>query len=393
MLGDGDMQNFVYDIPTIVYFGEGQISQIGKLAAETGKKALIVYGGGSIKKNGLFYTVTHYLDEAGIAYKELGGVEPNPKITSVRKGVEICKKEQIDMLIPIGGGSVIDCAKGIAVGAKYDGDAWDLVVDTSKIKDALTIITVLTIAATGTEMDFYAVISNMETNDKISIDNRCLFPKYSILDPKYTETVSAYQTASGTADIMSHVFEVYFRKCGDTYIQDQFMEGILRTCIKYGKIAVEQPNNYDARANLMWASSWAINGMIACGKSGAWVCHPIEHQLSAYYDITHGMGLAVITPYWMRKILDDTIVDVFVNYGVNVWHINDKLDKYEIANLAIDKTAEFFVSMGIPTTLRELGITEKSKFEIMAEKAAKGLDKAYNPLSKEDVMEILEAAF
>lgn len=387
------MQNFIYDIPTIVYFGKGQIENLGRLAAECGKKALIVYGGGSIKKNGLFDTAVSKLKDFGIEYVELGGVEPNPKIESVRKGVEICRNENIDVIIPIGGGSVIDCAKGIAIGAKYNGDAWDLVVDTGKIKDALPVITVLTIAATGTEMDFYAVISNMEVNDKISIDNRCMFPKYSILDPTYTETVSAYQTASGTADIMSHVFEVYFQKCGDTFIQDSFMEAIMKTCVKYGKKAIDTPDDYDARANLMWASSWAINGMPACGKAGAWVCHPIEHQLSAFYDVTHGMGLAVIIPHWMRKILDDSIVDVFVSYGVNVFGIDASLPKYDIANLAIEKTREFFDSMNIPKTLRELGITEKSKFDIMAEKAAKGLDKAYCPLTKEDVLEILEAAF
>lgn len=387
------MQNFVYDIPTIVYFGRGQIDNIGKLAASCGRKALIVYGGGSIKKNGLFDTAVDKLKTAGVEYMELGGVEPNPKIESVRKGVDICKNEDIDMIIPIGGGSVIDCAKGIAIGAKYDGDAWDLVIDTSKIKEALPVITVLTIAATGTEMDFYAVISNMEVNDKISIDNRCMFPKYSILDPTYTETVSAYQTASGTADIMSHVFEVYFQKCGDTFIQDSFMEAIMKTCVKYGKKAIDTPDDYDARANLMWASSWAINGMISCGKAGPWVCHPIEHQLSAFYDITHGMGLAVIIPHWMKKILDDSIVDVFVSYGVNVFGIDASLNKYDIAEMAIEKTREFFDSMNIPRTLRELGITEKSKFDIMAEKAARGLDKAYCPLTKEDVIEILEAAF
>ncbi len=387
------MQNFVYDIPTIVYFGKGQIDYLGKLALKLGKKALIIYGGGSIKKNGLFDIAAKKLDDAGISYLEFGGVEPNPKIESVREGVKICKEENIDMLIPIGGGSVIDCAKAIAIGSKYEGDPWELVVDTSKIKDALPIITVLTIAATGTEMDYYAVISNMEINDKISIDHRCMFPKYSILDPTYTESVSAYQTASGTADIMSHVFEVYFQKCGDTYIQDQFMEGIMRTCVKYGETAVKHPEDYDARANLMWASSWAINGMIACGKAGPWVCHPIEHQLSAFYDVTHGMGLAVIIPHWMKKILDDSIVDVFVSYGVNVFGIDKNLSNYEIAELAIKRTREWFDHMNIPKNLRELGITEKDKFDIMAEKASKGLEKAYNPLTKQDVLDILEAAY
>ena len=296
-------------------------------------------------------------------------------------------------MIPIGGGSVIDCAKVIAAGVKYPGDAWELVEDTKKIKDALPIITVLTIAATGTEMDFYAVITNQELNAKVSIDSRWLFPKYSIMDPSYTETVSAYQTASGAADIMSHIFEVYFQKCGDTYIQDQIMEGLMRTVVKYGRVAVEEPDNYDARANLMWASSWAINGMIACGKSGAWVCHPIEHQLSAFYNVTHGMGLAVIIPYWMEKILDDSIVDVFVSYGTNVFGIDGTLPKYDISRAAISETRKWYASMNIPKTLRELGINDKDNFDIMAEQAAKGLEKAYCPLTKEDVLDIYEAAF
>lgn len=387
------MQNFVYDIPTIVYFGKGQIEKLGGLAAGIGKKALIIYGGGSIKKNGLFDIAKALLEKEGVECFEFGGVEPNPRIESVRRGVEYCRKHDIDVLIPIGGGSVIDCAKVIAAGVKYPGDAWELVEDTKKIKDALPIITVLTIAATGTEMDFYAVITNQELNAKVSIDSRWLFPKYSIMDPSYTETVSAYQTASGAADIMSHIFEVYFQKCGDTYIQDQIMEGLMRTVVKYGRIAVEEPDNYDARANLMWASSWAINGMIACGKSGAWVCHPIEHQLSAFYNVTHGMGLAVIIPYWMEKILDDSIVDVFVSYGTNVFGIDGTLPKYDIARAAISETRKWYASMNIPKTLRELGINDKDNFDIMAEQAAKGLEKAYCPLTKEDVLDIYEAAF
>lgn len=387
------MQNFVYDIPTVVYFGKGQIEKLGKLAGSIGKRALIVYGGGSIKRNGLFDAAKGLLEKEGVECHEFGGVDPNPRIESVRSGVKYCREHDIDVLIPIGGGSVIDCAKIIAAGVKYPGDAWELAEDTKKIRDALPVITVLTIAATGTEMDFYAVITNQDLNAKVSIDSRWLFPKYSIMDPSYTETVSAYQTASGAVDIMAHIFEVYFQKCGDTYIQDQIMEGLMRTVVKYGPIAIDEPDNYDARANLMWASSWAINGMIACGKLGAWVCHPIEHQLSAFYDVTHGMGLAVIIPHWMEKILDDSIVDVFVSYGVNVFGIDKTLPKYDIAKAAIKETRKWYDSMNIPKTLRELGINDKDKFDIMAEKASKGLDKAYCPLTKQDVLDIYEAAF
>lgn len=387
------MKNFVYDIPTIVYFGDGQLSRIGELAASLGKKALILYGGGSVKENGLFGRAVYFLEQAGVTWEEMGGVEPNPRIESVRRGVEICRDKSVDMVIPIGGGSVIDCAKAIAVAVDYEGDPWDLVVDPGKITKALPIITVLTIAATGTEMDFYSVISNMETNDKISFDHRLMFPTYSIMDPGFTETVSPYQTASGAADILSHIFEVYFQDLGDTFMQDRIMEGLMQTVVTYGPAAYQHPTDYDARANLMWASSWAINGMIACGKSGAWVCHPMEHQLSAFYDVTHGMGLAVLIPHWMEKILDDSIVGQFVSYGVHVWGISPELPEYEIARKAIEKTRQWYRSMNIPTTLRELGIRDKKNFEIMAQKAAKSTIHAYCPLDEQDVLDIYNAAF
>lgn len=349
------MDNFIYSIPTTIYFGKGQLSRIGKVVKGYGSKALIVYGGGSIKKNGIFDDTVKYLEEAGVSYVELGGVEPNPRITTVRKGAELCKAEGIEVVLPIGGGSTIDCAKAISAGAFYDGDPWDLILKPREIKKVLPIVTVLTLAATGSEMDTMSVISNMETNDKLAFGHRDLRPKASILDPAYTFTVNAYHTAAGTVDIMSHTFESYFSNI-EGYMQDRMAEGILKTCIEFGVRAVENPEDYEARANLMWASSWAINNFLTLGKPVAWTVHPMEHELSAYYDITHGAGLAILTPHWMRYVLNDNTVKKFKEYGVNVWNLDPDGDDFNVANAAIGKTAEYFQKLGMPATLKEVGI-------------------------------------
>lgn len=298
------MNHFVYTVPTAIYFGKGQIEKLPEIVGAWGKRVLIVYGGGSIRKNGIFDRAVELLDAAGISWIELGGVDPNPRIETVRKGVEICRQEKIEVLLPIGGGSSIDCAKVVAAGACYDGDPWDLVLDSRKITKALPVISVLTLAATGSEMDTAAVISDLERGDKIGTKSEYMRPKASILDPSYTETVNAWHTASGTADIMSHIFEAYFSNT-EGYMQDRMAEGLLKTCIEFGIRAVKNPEDYEARANLMWAGSWAINDFLKLGKEVAWSVHPMEHELSAYYDITHGAGLAVLTPHWMRHVLND----------------------------------------------------------------------------------------
>lgn len=385
------MENFVYSIPTKIYFGKGQIRHIGEVVSAYGKKALLVYGGGSIKRNGIYDDVVKYLKESDIEWCELSGVEPNPRITTVRKGVELCRKENIDIIVPIGGGSTIDCAKVIAGAVTYPNDAWDIVLDPSKIVSVLPIVSVLTLSATGSEMDTFAVISNMETNDKIGTSHEDMRPKASILDPSYTCSVSAYQTAAGTADIMSHIFEAYFSNA-QGYMQDRMAEGLLKTCINYGIKAVKDPNNYEARANLMWTSSWAINNFIKLGKDVAWTVHPMEHQLSAYYDITHGVGLAILTPHWMRYVLNGNTVAKFKEYGVNVWGIDSEKDPFEIAEEAIQKTSDYFHAMGIPMTLKEAGIEDESYFDVMAEKAAADLKGAYVELTKEDVKKIYQMA-
>lgn len=381
------MNNFRYHAYTDVRFGKGQVEALPEVIAPYGKKVLMVYGGGSIRKNGLYDKVRSLLE--GYQVFELAGVEPNPKITSVREGAAICKAEGIDVVLAVGGGSTIDASKVIAAATFYDGDPWDLVKDSSKIGKVLPIVTVLTLAATGSEMNKNAVISNMETNEKLGTSSHYFKPQASICDPTYLFTLPALQTAAGTADIMSHIFEQYFQKESGAYISDRFAESLLKACIKYCPIALKEPDNYEARANLMWASTQALNSLLSCGKGGGWTCHPIEHELSAYYDITHGVGLAIVTPRWMRYILNDETVNKFCEYGRNVWGIEEE-DAYTCANMAIDATEQFFKDCGIPMTLTEIGIDD-SKIDLMAADTVKyaNLGGAYVALAKEDVANIL----
>lgn len=383
------MDNFIFNAYTKIYFGKGMISNLPEAIHKHGKKVLLVYGGGSIKRSGLYDEVKALLSDCEII--EVSGVDPNPRIETVREGAKLCKEHHIDVILAVGGGSVIDCSKAIGAAYHYEGDAWDIVTNPEKITEVLPIVTVLTLAATGSEMNKNAVISNPELNEKLGTSSMKMIPQASILDPEYLYTLPAIQTAAGTADIMSHIFENYFKKDEDTFVQNQIAEGLLETCIKYCPIALEEPDNYEARANLMWASTLALNGLVGAGKPGAWTCHPIEHELSAFYDITHGVGLAILTPRWMRYILSDQTVDKFVTYAKNVWHFEEMADKFELAHKAIDATEDFFKSCGIPMTLSEVGIDE-THLEVMAEKAVRigGLAYAYVELNQEDVLNILK---
>lgn len=385
------MLNFHYNIPTEIYFGKGQIENLGVNLKKISDNVLLVYGGGSIKKIGLYDKVLEQLKANDILFSELAGVEPNPRIESVRKGVEIVRANNITCVLAVGGGSTIDCAKVIASGTCYDGDPWEQVIDSSKITKALPVVSVLTLSATGSEMDGFAVISDLEKNEKWGTGNDLTKPVFSILDPEYTYSVSKKQTAAGTADIMSHTFENYFNQNKGAFLQARFCEGILKTCIQYAPVAMEKPDDYEARANLMWSSSMAINGIVSYGEGTAWSVHPMEHELSAFYDITHGVGLAILTPYWMEYVLNDDTVWRFAEYGKNVWNITEG-DDYSIAKEAITKTREFFVSLGLPATLSEIDITDEH-FDIMAKKAADGgLAYGFVPLNAEDVKKIFESA-
>lgn len=382
------MNNFDLYLNTHVFFGREATSNIPQNINCYGNRVLMVYGGGSIFKNGVYEEVTTILQNGGIEYIELGGIDPNPRIASVREGAKICKENNIDVVLAVGGGSTVDCAKAIAAAACYSGDAWDLVLDKSKVTKALPIFVVLTIAATGSEMDCGAVISNPETKDKYDFDSPWMRPSCAFMDPTHTFTVPKKQTAAGTVDIMSHVLEAYFSRA-QGFMQDRIAEALLKTCIVNGNIALDNPTDYDARANLMWASSWAINGLTSCGKGQAWSVHQIEHMLSGYYDITHGVGLAILTPVWMEYVLDESSVDKFAEYAKNVWDVDDN-DKWNAAREGIRKTRECFTSWGMPTKLSELDIDDRY-FRDMAQKAAvRGLDSAYKPLFEEDIVNILK---
>lgn len=383
------MNNFIFNVPTKVYFGAKQMEQLHQILSEYGKKVLLVYGGGSIKRNGIYDTVMNQLSDYTVF--ELANVDPNPRIESVRAGAKLCKENEIDVILSVGGGSCIDCSKAISASAYNENDAWDIVLDASKITKVIPIVTILTLSATGSEMNSTGVISNLEKNLKLGFGHPKLFPKVSILDPENTYSVPAIQTAAGTADIMSHLFEIYFNHTEGAFVQEGLAHSFIKTCIKYGPIALKEPNNYEARANLMWASSLSLNSLVASGFGGSWSCHPMEHVLSAYYDITHGVGLAILTPNWMRYILDETTVSRFKLYGIEVWGIDASLDDFTIANLAIDKTEKFFVEdMKLPAKLSEVGIDE-SKFNEMAQSAVDskgGSIKGFKRLEKEDVINI-----
>ena len=381
------MNNYEYCVPTDIRFGKGQIECLRSEISKYGKKILMVYGGGSIRKTGLYDRVYEVLKDYEIY--ELAGIEPNPKLSSVKKGADICKENSIDAVLAVGGGSSIDAAKHIACAAFYKGDPWDLVLDRTKVEKALPIFTILTICATGSEMNPGAVISNEKTKEKLEINHPLLYPTLSVCDPTYLFTLPRKQTAAGTADIISHILEQYFQPNDGAYITDRLSEAALKTCFKYGPIALDEPENYEARSNLMWTGSIALNHLLTFGKGGAWSVHPIEHELSAFYDITHGVGLAILTPAWMRYALGPATVKRFAVYARNVWGVNED-DDQAAAALGIDLTEKFFMDMGLPSKLSQIGIDD-SAFSLMASEAIRtsGLStRAYVKLTQADVEQI-----
>lgn len=382
------MENFEFCVPTKILFGKGQIAQLPATIDNFGKNVLLVYGGGSIKLMGLYDQVYDLLGDCDI--HELSGIDPNPRIDSVRQGVAICRDQEIDVILAVGGGSVIDCAKAIAAAYYYQDDAWDMITSRAEITQALPIVTVLTTAATGSEADFGAVISNPETNEKLSLMSDQLFPKVSILDPEYTFTVPAKQTAAGSIDILSHLMEQYFVP-SSTYMNDLLIEAVMKTVVKYAPIAYADPDNYEARAELMWASTIADNATLSNGNQiTAFSCHGIEHELSAYYDVTHGIGLAIITPRWMEYILSEKTAPRLARFGKEIFHVEGSNDM-ESAHLAIQALANFFESLHVPMSFSALGIGDEY-FDEMASHAveAEGLAYAWVPLAAKDVKAIYE---
>lgn len=387
------MLNFTHDIPTRLYFGKGQLEHLTEELGHFGTKVLLAYGGGSIKRTGLYDKIMGMLTEGGFTIFELDGIEPNPRIESVQHGVELCRNNNIDVILAVGGGSTIDCSKAVAVGTFYDGDLWEMVTNSKPGRKALPLVDVLTIAATGSEFDGGGVISNLSINEKVGAS--FTYPAVSFCDPELTFTVPARQTAAGSADIMSHIFEGYFSRTADSDLSDGIAETILKSVIKNLPAALATPDDYAARANLMANSSVACSGIPEYGKqSTAWPCHAMEHQLSAYYDITHGIGLAILTPRWMRHILakdPEVALPRFVRFAKNVWGLEGE-DNMALAQAGIDKLESFFKEVGIPMTLTELNI-DRTHFDDMAAKANKNnrLAGAFVSLDEEDVKAIYEA--
>lgn len=386
------MNSFVYDIPVKVYFGPNQLHNLPAELGKFGKRVLLAYGGGSIKRTGLYDAVTEELRKGGFEVFELSGIEPNPRVDSVRRGAQICKEQHVDVVLAVGGGSTLDAAKWMAAGACVEHDVWDFFSEKwAPVERALPLVTVLTLSATGSEMDAGGVISNPDTQDKIGRLAAPLLPKVSFLDPTNTFTVSAYQTACGAADMISHILEVYFDMEQDLYMLDCFMEGLLKTIVKFAPVAMRQPDNYEARANLMWASSWAINGFINGGRRQAWSCHPMEHELSAIYDITHGLGLAMLTPRWMEYCLDESTTPRYVRFATEVFGVDASGEPMDVAREGIRRLSGFlFGTLGLKSTFTEVGIRPED-FPVMARKACGGdVLPGFKPLRPADVERIFE---
>jgi alcohol dehydrogenase YqhD (iron-dependent ADH family) len=381
------MNNFVYHNPTELIFGRGQLSRLQEKAKQLGTTVLLVFGGGSIKRSGLYDKVMSQLQEAGCRVHELSGVEPNPRLSTVKKGIELCRQEGVDWILAVGGGSVIDAAKAVAVGVPYEGDVWDFYSRKAVAQSALPLGTVLTLAATGSEMNRGSVVTNWETQEKHGAGTT--FPAFSILDPENTFTVPRDQTIYGISDIMSHVFEQYFSHTPEIPLQTRFAESILKTVIENAERVLANPEDYDARANILYCGTMALNGTLPVGVETDWATHSIEHAVSAVYDIPHGGGLAIIFPKWMRYVYKEN-VSRFVRYAVEVWNVDPAgKTQDEVALEGIAATEAFFARIGAPTRLADYQIGDEH-VQAMAEKATPyGPIGSFKKLGSEDVAEIL----
>ena len=353
------MNNFTFYSPTYFVFGKRTENEAGHYVKRFGgTKVLIHYGGGSVLRSGLLDRVKASLDKEGVPYVELGGVKPNPRSGLVYQGIDLCRKENVDFVLAVGGGSVIDSAKAIAAGVKYEGDFWDF-FEGKPIEAALKVGTILTIAAAGSEGSGDSVITKEEGMYKRGAGSEHLRPVFSILNPELTQTLSAFQTACGAADIMAHVFERYFTNTKEVEITDRLCEAVLLTMVKEVPRVIEDPNNYDARANIMWAGMVAHNNLVGVGREQDWSSHSIEHELSALYDVAHGAGLAVIFPAWMTYVMHQN-VNRFAQIAVRVWGCQMNFENpEETAKEGIKRLKNFFKSIGLPTNFEELGAKEE----------------------------------
>lgn len=388
------MKDFTFNVPTDIRFGRNALDSLAAGIKKYGTKVLLVYGGGSVKKTGLYDNVTDILKEAQIPYAEVSGVEPNPKLGNLVEGLRIAREAQIDVVLAVGGGSVIDCGKAIAACFDYEGDPWDIVTKKAALGRVLPILTIQTMPGTGSEMSTSSVISRMDINKKVGFSDASMRPKMSFMNPEYTFTVPKESMAAGIADAFSHVVESYFSNVREAYLQARIGESICNTLVTYGAKSVREPDDYEARANILWACSWAINGILTKGNPVTWSMHSMENELSGYFDIAHGVGLAILVPAWLKWMLREENAYRYVEFGKGVFGIlADGRNEMETAREVIEKTEEFFASMGLAAKLGEVGIT-KEKLPVMASNIGDTkLAKAFVSLDAKGILEILELAY
>jgi len=388
------MLNFSFCSPTYFEFGKGTENVTGSLVKRAGGgKLLLHYGGGSIKKSGLYDRVVTSLKENGLDFVELGGAQPNPVSSLVYEGIELCRKENVDFILAVGGGSAIDSAKAIAAGAVYDGDFWDF-FSGKGVEQALPVGVILTIAAAGSEGSPNSVITNEKTNEKRGCGGEVLRPVFSILNPEMTQTLPPYQTAAGAADIMVHVIERYFSNTKNVEITDRLCEAVLKTMIAETPKAIENPNNYEARANIMWAGMVAHNNLCGVGREQDWASHGMAHGPSAFYDATHGAALSVICPAWM-KFVSKVNPAKFIQFAVRVWDCDMNFENPEItAREGIERFEIFLKKIGMPSSIKEFGAKE-DEIPKLVKHVGVGADKTfggYVKLNAQDVEEIYKLA-
>lgn len=389
------MQDFSFYSPTEIVFGKNSEQQIGTLSRQLGGKVLVHYGSGSIKRSGLYDVVKASLKDAGVEFVELGGVQPNPRLSLVHEGIALCRKEQVQGILAVGGGSTIDSAKAIAAGVPYEGDVWDFLAQKEVPKTVLPVGVVLTIPAAGSEASNATVVTKEETQEKFGWNCELLRPVFAVLNPERTYTLPPFQTACGVADIMAHVLERYFTNEPNVAFSDRMCEALLRTMVEQAPRALAEPEDYAARAEIMWAGTLAHNDLLGRGRIEDWSSHMIEHELSAIYDVAHGAGLAVVFPAWMKLIYQERL-ERFVQFAVRVFDVPYTAGEDEKTALeGIRRIKAFFSSIGLPVTMKELGVPDRSSYDLMAEKAVNtqgGKLGSFRVLSIPDVRRIYELA-
>ena len=391
------MENFIFNIPTVAYVGKGQISNLGLgIKQFGGSKVLLAYGGGSIKINGIYDAVINEFKKAQIKFVEISGIKPNPPIEDVYKGIKLYKEHNCDFIVAVGGGSALDASKAMAAGVKYDGDVFDLISGKVAVSEASPLATVLTMAGTGSEMDMGGVITVGAVHKKYAILHPLLNPKFSILDPEYTCTVNEHHSMAGCSDILSHLMEQYLRPDINCDVSDRMNEGVMKVVLDNAPKIKENPNDYIARANIMWASSMALAGFqfMSGKKFGAFPVHSLGHELSSLYDMTHGITLALITPSWMRfnMIKAPQFNSMFARFARNVFGVIENDDE-KAAFLGIEALENFYKIIGMPKNIKEAGV-EEDKLEYLASQATEFGDiGTMTSINKDEALEIYKMAW